>query len=171
MNELPWFERELIFGKPAELLPYYLERLEGTLVRIEKKVKGIDDTILSKRYNDKWSIKQNIGHLAEVDEISNRRLDEMMKGVEVLSPAAFEPKDYNPWPVEKVLEFFNRTRTANLQKYQALSENDLKKPSLHPRLKTQMTPVDLAWFDAEHDDHHLLRIQNLIVWGVGNSLQ
>lgn len=42
---------------------------------------------------------------------------------------------------------------------------------LHPRLKTQMTLVDLAWFDAEHDDHHLLRIQNLIVWGIGNSLR
>jgi hypothetical protein len=28
----------------------------------------------------KWSIKQNIGHLAEVDEIANRRIDEMVSG-------------------------------------------------------------------------------------------
>jgi hypothetical protein len=60
MNETPWFERELIFGKPTEMLPYYLERLEGTIVRLEKKVKGVDNVILSTRYNDKWSIKQNI---------------------------------------------------------------------------------------------------------------
>src|SRR6187549_3206565 len=162
MNETPWFERELIFGKPAEMLPYYLERLEGTIVRLEKKVKGIDNVILSTRYNGKWSIKQNIGHLAEVDEVSNKRLDEMKNGLAVLSPAAFEPKDYNPWPIGKVLAYFRDVRSVNIQKYQQLTENDLKRSSLHPRLKTPMTPVDLAWFDAEHDDHHLVKIQNLL---------
>src|SRR6187549_321971 len=162
MNETPWFERELIFGKPVEMLPYYLERLEGTIVRLEKKVKGIDDSILSKRYNDKWSIKQNIGHLAEVDEISNRRMDEMVNGAAVLSPAVFEPKDYNPWPIEKVLEYFNMIRTANIQKYQTLSDADFKKTSVHPRLKTKMSAIDLAWFDAEHDDHHLVKINFIL---------
>jgi len=32
----------------------------------------------------------------------------------------------------------------------------------HPRLKVKMTPVDLAFFDAEHDDHHLLKISDII---------
>ena len=163
MNEVPWFERELIFGKPVEMLPYYLERLEGTIARLEKKVKGIDDAILSTRYNDKWSIKQNIGHLAEVDEISNRRVDEMVKGADILSPAVFEPQDYNPWPIEKVLEYFNRIRSVNIRKYQTLSESDFIKTSIHPRLKTKMSAVDLAWFDAEHDDHHLVRISEILL--------
>ena len=25
-----------------------------------------------------------------------------------------------------------------------------------------MSPVDLAWFDAEHDDHHLVRINEIL---------
>jgi hypothetical protein len=25
-----------------------------------------------------------------------------------------------------------------------------------------MTPVDLAWFDAEHDDHHLVKINEIL---------
>ncbi len=25
-----------------------------------------------------------------------------------------------------------------------------------------MTPVDLAWFDAAHDDHHLVKINEII---------
>ncbi len=25
-----------------------------------------------------------------------------------------------------------------------------------------MTPVDLAWFDAEHDDHHLVRMGEIL---------
>ncbi len=162
MSTLPWFERNLKFGYPIEMLPFYLERLSGTIVRLETKVKGVSDDALSKKINDKWSIKQNIGHLAEVDSITNKRIDEMIKGTEVMSPAVFEPQDYNPWPIEKVLEFFKTNRNLNLKKYQTLSESDLKKSSLHPRLKMQMTPVDLAWFDAEHADHHLVKINEII---------
>ena len=80
-----------------------------------------------------------------------------------MSPAVFEPKDYNPWPIEKVIDYFKTNRLTNLKKYQSLSEIDLKKSSLHPRLKVQMTPVDLAWFDAEHDDHHLLTINGILL--------
>ena len=162
MNNLPWFERNLKFGYPAEMLPYFLERLEGSIIRIQAKVKGIDDKILSTRFNDKWSVKQNIGHLAEVDEIANKRLDEMVQGVSPMSPAVFEPQDYNPWTIEKVVDLFKNNRLKNLKKYQSLAESDLLKASLHPRLKIMMTPVDLAWFDAEHDDHHLVTIDRIL---------
>ena len=162
MNNLPWFERNLKFGYTIEMLPYFLERLEGSIVRIQSKVNGVDDAILSTKLNDKWSIKQNIGHLAEVDAIANKRIDEMVNGVSPMSPAVFEPQDYNPWPIEKVLALFKTNRSKNLKKYQSLSESDLSKSSLHPRLKVQMTPVDLAWFDAEHDDHHLVTINRIL---------
>ena len=159
---LPWFERNLRFGYAPEMLPFFLERLQGTIIRVEQKVRGIDNKILSRKLEGKWSIKENIGHLAEVDEIGNKRMDEMTSGVAVMTPAVFEPKDYNPWPIEKVLDFFRKNRVANLKKYKTLSVEQLKKSSLHPRLKVQMTPVDLAWFDAEHDDHHLVKINEIL---------
>jgi hypothetical protein len=162
MNTLPWFERNLKFGYPIEMLPFYLERLSGTMARLELKVKGVQDEVLSKKLNDKWSIKQNIGHLAEVDSIANKRIDEMIAGISVMSPAVFEPKDYNPWPIEKVLGFFKTNRLQNIGKYQSLTKEDLVKSSLHPRLNVPMTPIDLAWFDAEHDDHHLVKINEII---------
>ena len=162
MDNLPWFERNLKFGYPKEMLPYFLERLEGSIVRIQTKVKGVDDKILSAKLNNKWSIKQNIGHLAEVDEIANKRLDEMARGISPMSPAVFEPQDYNPWPIEKVLELFKSNRLKNLTKYKSLAGSDLLKSSLHPRLKVEMTPVDLAWFDAEHDDHHFVTINRIL---------
>jgi hypothetical protein len=162
MSTMPWFERNLKFGYPIEILPFYIERLSGTMVRLESKVKGVSDEVLSKRINDKWSIKQNIGHLAEVDSIANKRIDEMTTDIEVMSPAVFEPMDYNPWPIEKVLDLFRSNRNLNLRKYQSLTESNLRKSSLHPRLKLQMTPVDLAWFDAEHDDHHLVKINEIL---------
>ncbi|MEI9918111.1 MAG: DinB family protein [Bacteroidota bacterium] len=162
MKRLDWFERTFSFGVPKEMLPFYLERLEGTIARIEHKVKGISNDVLSKRSNDKWSVKQNIGHLAEIDHVGNKRIDEMLAGIPVLSPAVFEPKDYNPWPIEKVVEFFKDARLSNLKKYRTLSDMHLSKSSLHPRLKVPMTPVDLALFDAEHDDHHLLKISDIL---------
>jgi hypothetical protein len=159
---LPWFERHLTFNHPAEMLPFYLERLNGTMARIKSKVNGIPDDVLSQKPDGKWSIKQNIGHLAEVDEIANKRIGEMLSGVEILSPAVFEPHDYNPWSIEKVVAFFCKNRKLNLEKYENLSAHELQKSSLHPRLNVKMTPVDLAWFDAEHDDHHLVRINEII---------
>ena len=163
MSELvPWFERNLEFGKPKEMLPFYLERLEGTIARIEAKVKDVENAILSEKPQGKWSVKQQIGHLAEVDEVANKRLDEMVAGISPMSPAVFEPQDYNPWPVERVVSFFKETRLKNLQKYHSIAENDLLKSSIHPRLNVPMTPVDLAWFDAEHDDHHLAKISEIL---------
>lgn len=162
MKRMDWFERSFTFGLPKGMLPFYLERLEGTIIRLEHRVAGVSDNILSTKYNDKWSVKQNIGHLAEVDRVANKRIDEIVAGVTVLSPAVFEPQDYNPWPIEKVVEFFREARLSNINKYRGLSELHLSKGSTHPRLKVLMTPVDLAWFDAEHDDHHLLKISDII---------
>lgn len=162
MKRMDWFEREFTFGLPPRMLPFYIERLEGAICRIEHKVTGVNDHVLSERYNGKWSIKQNIGHLAEVDIVSNKRIDEILSGVAVLSPAVFEPQDYNPWPIEKVVQLFRGARLATVNKYRALSDLHLVKGSMHPRLKVMLTPVDLAWFDAEHDDHHLLKISDII---------
>jgi hypothetical protein len=168
-KRLDWFERNLVFGHRVEMLPFFLERLEGTICRIESKVLGGGEKILSEKYDGKWSVKQNIGHLLEVDEISAKRIDEMLNGTPLLSPAVFEPKDYNPFPVREVIDMFKKQRQANLARYRSLNESELTKSSTHPRLKVKMTPVDLAWFDAEHDDHHLLKISDIINFNVPKS--
>ena len=163
MKKLEWFDRQFEFGLPIGMLPFYIERLRGTISRLEAKVMGVDERILSDKLDGKWSVKQNIGHLAEVDEIANKRIDEIIAGVPTMSPAVFEPRgDYNQQTVYEVLAHFLRNRTRNIDRYHELTGNELEKSSLHPRLRLMMTPVDLAWFDAEHDDHHLVRINEII---------
>jgi hypothetical protein len=160
---MKWFDRKFTFGSPVTMLPFYLERLDGTLARLESKTKDLTDEVLSQKVEGKWSIKQNIGHLAEVDEIANKRIDEMVNGISPMSPAVFEPKyDYNEQPIYEVLKFFRDNRIKNLNKYRTVSEDNLLKASLQPRLKVMMTSVDLAYFDAEHDDHHIVTINGLI---------
>ena len=138
--------------------------MEGTLPRLEDKVKGVPDNVLSNKLDGKWSIKQNIGHLAEVEEISLKRLPEILNGISPMSPAVFEPTlDYNAMPVEDVIELFAKTRKRYLAQYRDLHLDELSKTSLHPRLKVPMNPVDLALFHAEHDDHHLVRINEILI--------
>ncbi len=162
MQKLQWFERVFTFGLPTGMLPFYIERLEGTAARIEMKVKGISEDTLSHRLDNKWSVKENIGHLAEVDKIANKRITEMISGISPMSPAVFEPKAYQEWPIADVVNYFHETRIKNINRYKELNPDDLGKASMHPRLKVRMTPVDLAWFDAEHDDHHLVRISEIV---------
>jgi hypothetical protein len=163
VKKTTWFERSFVFPLPQGMLPFFLERLEGTIARIEQKVSEVPDAILSNKLEGKWSIKQNIAHLAEVDEIALNRIDEMMQGVSPMSPAVFEPRqDYSAMPVDEVTRYFRENRLKNLKKYRSLSDEELQKSSLHPRLKLQMNAVDLAYFDAEHDDHHLVRINEIL---------
>jgi hypothetical protein len=163
MKKLHWFERSFQFGISPGLLPFCLERLEGTIYRIQAKVKGKSEATLSRQLDGKWSIKENIGHLAEVDEIALKRIAEMIQGEVQLSPAVFEPRqDYNKQDIDTVIAYFISNRNRNLDRYKSLADADLGKASLHPRLKVMMNPVDLAYFDAEHDDHHLVRINEIL---------
>jgi uncharacterized damage-inducible protein DinB len=163
MMKTQWFNREFAFGAPIGMLPFHLERLRGTLPRLRFKLNNVPEKILSDQLDGKWSIKQNIGHLSEVEEISIKRINEMINGISPLSPAVFEPTmDYNAMQLESILEMFGKVRLENIRRYDNLSDEDLTKSSLHPRLKVQMNPVDLALFHAEHDDHHLVRITEIL---------
>lgn len=164
MKTTQWFEREFQFGLSPGMLPFFIERLSYASMRMEQKVNGISDTRLSEKIEGKWSVKQNIGHLAEVDEIAMKRIDEMLTGSKIMTSAIFEPKkDYNLMSVDEVIQMFKKNRLANLKIYKNLDEKNLAKSSLHPRLKVIMNPVDLAMFYAEHDDYHLVRINEILL--------
>ncbi len=163
MSRLAWFERKFTFGIDPRLLPFLVERLRGTIARVESKVRDVPDAALSTRHEGKWSVKEIIAHLAEVDEIAFKRIEEIKRGVSPMSPAVIQPsRDYNSWPIADVIAYFADSRTRNVSQYDQLDPSDLQKTSRHPRLGVMMNPVDLAWFDAEHDDHHLVRVGEII---------
>lgn len=163
MEKLQWSERKFVFGFPAGMLPFFIERLVGTTIRIEQKMRQVPEEVLSHNLDGKWSVKQNIGHLADVDLIVLKRIDEITRGLSTMSPANIPlQRDYNAQSVEEILKHFKSGRFKTIEKYTSLSLADASKSSVHPRLQLAMTPVDLAWFDAEHDDHHLVRINEII---------
>ena len=53
---------------------------------------------------------------------------------------------------------FSKSRQRLVDLLRNIKDEDLDKASVHPRLGTPMKVVDLAYFVAEHDDHHLAKI-------------
>jgi hypothetical protein len=163
MEKIQWLERKFNFDLPNGMLPFYFERLDGAITRLEKKTLNVSDKILSERLIDKWSIKQNIGHLAELEEVTLKRIDEILKGISPISSAVFEVKqDYNAQSIGEVLGYFARNRAKSIARFKNLSAEELQKSSIHPRLKVPITPLGLAFFHAEHDDHHIVRINEIL---------
>ena len=49
-----------------------------------------------------------------------------------------------------------------LQELDPLTLEDAARTALHPRLQKQMRLVDMCYFSAEHDDHHLAMMRALL---------
>lgn len=163
MKKLNWLERSFTFGLPVGMLPFYTERMHGTAVRLSEKLDNTSDTTFSTRPENKWSIKENIGHLIQLEAVGLVRTQEILNGVPTMSSAILElDQDYNAQRVDVLVAHFKTARIKTLEHINHLREDELLRSSIHPRFKVPMTIVDLAFFHAEHDDHHLVRMNEII---------
>jgi hypothetical protein len=94
-------------------------------------------------------------------------VEDLAKGREKLRPADLEntatwDAEHNKAPAASVLSEFRSRRAKLVARLDSLDAADLRVTSLHPRLLQPMTVVDLAFFVAEHDDHHLATVSRLI---------
>jgi uncharacterized damage-inducible protein DinB len=163
---LRWTDRHFVFNLPEESFPLVLERLRGTPARIEDQVRGLPSSLLTRRPGDAWSIQEHIGHLIDLDELHDARLDDFLAGAERLRPAdTANPKTwearYNERPLADLLAAFRRDRERFVDRLDAWDENLIGLTSLHPRLDQAMRVIDMAFFVAEHDDHHLAKMREL----------
>ena len=79
---------------------------------------------------------------------------------DLTNQATYDAK-YNEQGIESILDAFIEVRKQLINLLQLVKDADLSKQSIHPRLGTPMKIIDLAYFVAEHDDHHLAMIQQL----------
>lgn len=160
MKEPNWFERVFDFTFPAEYFPYVIERVRGTPARLEELVASFDPTILTTRLGDEWSIQEHAGHLLDLDELHVGRLDDFDAGQTVLRAADLTNRktyeaDHNTRLMADILKDFRAARHEFVARIEDSDEAAALKSALHPRLKVPMRLVDLVYFVAEHDDHHL----------------
>ena len=166
-NKVIWFDRKFDFIQPPEMFPIVIERLRGTPARLEEKVANVPKEALTKSEANKWSILQNIGHLLITMELWERRIIDFKNRETELHPADLnntktKQTDFNKRPLEEMVKEF-RSRQENLVRaFENFAPEDASLTAHHPRLNKPMRLIDLAYFIAEHDDHHLSIITDLI---------
>jgi len=166
MKQTKWFDRKFDFSHTENIFPSLLERLAGTPARLEEKLKTIPSAILEKKPDNTWSIKENIGHLTDLEPLWQGRLEDIKNGEKELRPTDLanrktDEANHNSKSIELLLREFREIRNKTLLMLQDIDEETIFKSALHPRLKTPMRTMDLFLFVAEHDDHHLARITEI----------
>jgi uncharacterized damage-inducible protein DinB len=168
MSQIPlWFERKFEFSFPAELYPNLQARLRGTPARIEETLCNRSSNVLIRKPEGKWSAQEHAGHLLVMDPLWLARVGDYVAGSDQLTAADLQNRktdeaNYNSRPLEQILSEFRSARGRLLKRVEELDPSLFSRVLPHPRLKTPMRLVDHLFFVAEHDDHHLARIWELL---------
>jgi len=166
MKQEKWFNRKFDFNSNQNIFPSIIERLAGTPARLEEKFRFIPPAIHSIRVDGTWTIKENVGHLTDLEPLWQGRLDDILNGKTEMRATDLQntktsEANHDAVPIEELLANFRQIRKKTIDMLQQLNEEQIFKSALHPRLKTPMRTMDLFLFVAEHDDHHLARITEL----------
>src|SRR5437868_4597074 len=164
---MKWIERKFRFDAPLDLFPNIIERLRGTAPRIEEKIRGVPPAVLTCRDGQAWSAQEHMGHLLDLEELSLVRLDEFQRGESTLLAANVQnPKtfaaNYNQRKAAEVLQDFRQERGKFIARLENWDRATLERTAIHPRLQQPMRVMDMAFFIAEHDDHHLTKMTKLL---------
>lgn len=166
-GNVKWVERQFDFSFPASVYPELIERLKGTPSRLEKIVRSLPREVLVRREGEKWSIQENAGHLLDVESPFVGRLDDFESGANTLRPAEMTGRKtteahHNEADLSELVRRFRVGREAFVARLDALESEAFGASAIHPRLRKPMRLCDMLYFEAEHDDHHLARIEELI---------
>ncbi len=97
--------------------------------------------VLTRRDAERWSIQENLGHLLDLEPLWMGRIDDILQGKERLRDADL----------------------TNRKTYEA-GHNSANLNDLLVSFRADEQPMrllDLIFFVAEHDDHHLARITQI----------
>lgn len=168
MSQVPvWFERKFDFSFPVELLPNLGARLRGTPARLEDLLRGHSQEILINKIQEKWSAQEHAGHLLDLEPLWLARVGDYVAGSPQLTVADLtnrktDEANHNVRPLGEILAEFRAARERLLRQVGELHSSLFARAIPHPRLKTPMRLADHLYFVAEHDDHHLARIWELV---------
>jgi hypothetical protein len=167
MLRTKWVDRKFNFDFPVGLFPTVLERLRGTTARLKEMTAGLSEKDAEIKTGDKWSIKEQIGHLGDLESLHEGRIDDFIAHNEVLrawdtTNSQTNNANHNTSTIKALIDNFSTKRNLLVSRLETLTDEIHEVKALHPRLKILMRPIDMAYFTAEHDDHHLTSIRELM---------
>jgi len=167
MIRTKWVDRKFSFNIPEGWLLNILTRLEGTIMRLKSLTKNVSDAQLSEKPNGAWSIKEHIGHLLDLEELHLGRIYDFIDRKTILRGADMSNQqthkaNHNDKKIAELIGLFSTKRYFLIKALKNLDDETQQFISMHPRLQEKMKPVDVAFFTAEHDDHHMASISAII---------
>ncbi|MFI5171694.1 MAG: DinB family protein [Chitinophagales bacterium] len=163
MVQTIWTTRIFNFDFPAGMFPVIISRLRGAYPRIKQIAEKSSAEQLINRIGGKWSIQEQIGHLIDLEELHHGRIYDFqnnaneLRAWEVTNKKTFEA-DHNSRNIQDLLSEFSTARESFVADLLKFKDDELIKTALHPRIQKQMRVVDMAFFVAEHDDHHIAKM-------------
>jgi uncharacterized damage-inducible protein DinB len=161
-----WLERKFAYLPPAGEFPMIVERLRGTPARVADRVAPSARIPLARRDGDGWSIQEHVGHLLDLEPLWTIRVEEFLAGARALSTADMSNRKtyeahHGERAVAAIVAEFSVARSRLVARLDGATDTDVERVAIHPRLKRPMGLVDLCFFVAEHDDHHLALVTRL----------
>jgi uncharacterized damage-inducible protein DinB len=161
-----WLDRRFAYEPPAGEFPMIVERLRGTPARAAERMRYADPELLARRDGDGWTVQEHLGHLLDLEPLWAMRVGEFMSGAGELSAADMSNRKtyearHNDRAVAAIVAEFWVERARLVARLDRAAAGEISRTALHPRLKRAMRLIDLCFFVAEHDDHHLALVTRL----------
>ena len=123
--------------------------------------------MLIRQDEGKWSAQEHAGHLLDLEPLWLARVDDYVAASDQLTATDLTNRktdgaNHNARPLEEILTEFRAARGRLLKRVGELDASLFARSIPHPRLKKPMRLVDHLYFVAEHDDHHLAHIWELL---------
>jgi hypothetical protein len=139
------------------------ERIKTQYLSLPSSIIHLDAMqLINKPGPDKWSIRDNMAHLARYQKIFNERLDKILTS----DTPAFEPYraendiQFEKWlqkNPETLLIEINEDRKGLIEKLESLSATDLQKTGIHSSFG-KLNLLEWTEFFLLHEAHHFFTI-------------
>jgi len=144
-----------------------LDAAEKEPQKIAMVVTGLPDKILNfKPTPEKWSIREILAHLADVELVYGFRMRQMLgENSSTITPMNqdtwAQKMGYNETSAPESLAQFGLLRRSNLRLLRRIKMTDLKRGAFHPELQREFTLEELLGRLGKHGSSHLEQIDKL----------
>ena len=130
-------------------------------------MRGVPPAVLQAKPEGKWSAQEHAGHLLDLDSLWQARVEDFAADRQTLTVADLTNRKtdeaaHNTRALPEILAAFRAARRQLLNSIENSPPTAFSRTIPHPRLQQPMRLVDHLYFAAEHDDHHLARIREMI---------
>jgi uncharacterized damage-inducible protein DinB len=162
-----WFDRKFDFNFGVDAYSSIYQRLKKAPDILQQLVLHLSEAMLVQQPQCKWSIKEHAGHLSVLEPVWRVRWHDILEKKPMLTAAdlnnaATTEAGFNRYSISSLVERFLDERSQSLALLDGVDVLDESLTSMHPRLQQPMRVIDLASFVADHDEHHLGVIREMI---------